>query len=130
MTLLADSFTTLPRRSHAGRIFTARLRVVTADGDTTSRGTVACSLRNARARSQVVVARGFRRGSAFCTWRIARNARGLKLRGSISVRSGGGIIVKHSRAGSSDINEAHGLDVSGPGLSGIRRQPRSSPQGD
>jgi len=92
-TLLAASFTTLPRNPQAGRIFTARLRVVTADGDTVSRGTVACSLGNARARSQMI-ARGFRRASAFCTWRIARKMRGLKLRGSLSVRSRGGIIVK------------------------------------
>jgi WD40-like Beta Propeller Repeat len=91
--LLADTFTTLPSKPKSGRLFTARLRVVTTDGEPIRRGAVSCSLRSSKG-SLPLLGHGLRRGTAFCTWRIPRKLRGLKVRGSVSVRSGGGVIVK------------------------------------
>jgi Tol biopolymer transport system component len=91
--LLVDSFTMTPASPKSGRLFTVRLRVVTADQQAIGHGAVSCALRAGTAGLRAV-ARGFRRGSAFCTWRIPKRTRGLKLRGSILLRSGGGIVAR------------------------------------
>jgi Tol biopolymer transport system component len=92
-TLLVDSFALSPSRPVAGRLFTARLRVVTDDGDAVRSGVVACQAK-AGGRRASLVARGLRRGTAFCTWRVPIKARGRTIAGSVRVSAAGRSVTR------------------------------------
>jgi hypothetical protein len=70
------------------RLFTRRVRVVTDTGSPVTTGVVSCG---ARVRKTLlrVVRKGWRSGSAYCTWRTPRSTRGKTLRGVIRINSQG-----------------------------------------
>ena len=71
-----------------GQLFTRRISVASDRGTPVATGVVSCG---ARVRKSIlrVVARGWRSGSAYCTWRGPRATRGKTLRGVIRVTSQG-----------------------------------------
>jgi hypothetical protein len=74
--------------ARSGRLFTRRVRVVTDTGSAVTAGRVSCGARVRKAALRVV-RRGWRSGSAYCTWRVPRGSRGKTLRGVIRIDSDG-----------------------------------------
>jgi hypothetical protein len=70
------------------RLFTRRVRVVTDKGSPMTTGAVSCGAQ-VRKRALKVVRKGWRSGSAYCTWRLPRPTRGKTLRGVIRIDSQG-----------------------------------------
>jgi hypothetical protein len=66
------------------RTFTRRARITTDAGSPVTSGAVSCGAR-VRRKAVRVVGRGWRSGSAYCTWRISRHVRGRVLRGVLRV---------------------------------------------
>jgi hypothetical protein len=82
--LLARRFTLTPNRPRAGRILTGRLVVARSDtGAVVSGGRVTCP---ATVGGRRIAGRGrFVGNEARCAWRVPSNARGQRIRGSITV---------------------------------------------
>lgn len=74
--------------ARSGRLFTRRVRVATDTGSPVTAGRVSCGARVRKAALRVV-RRGWRSGSAYCTWRVPQASRGKTLRGLIRVDSDG-----------------------------------------
>ena len=74
--------------SRSSRLLTRRVQVATDTGSAVTRGVVSCG---ARVRRTVlrVFRKGWRTGSAYCTWRLPRRVRGVVVRGVIHIDSGG-----------------------------------------
>jgi len=70
------------------RLFTRRVRVVTDTGSPVTTGVVSCGAR-VRKTPLRVVRKGWRSGSAYCTWRTPGSTRGKTLRGVIRINSQG-----------------------------------------
>jgi hypothetical protein len=72
----------------SGRLFTRRVQVATDTGSAVTSGVVSCG---ARVRRTVlrVFRKGWRKGSAYCTWRLPRRPRTGLLRGVLRVDSDG-----------------------------------------
>jgi hypothetical protein len=70
------------------RLFTRRVRVTTDLGSAVTSGVVSCGAR-VRGTALRVGGRGWRSGSAYCTWRVPRQARRKVLRGVIRISSDG-----------------------------------------
>ena len=74
-------------RARSGRLFSRLVRVATDLGTPVTSGVVSCGAR-LRKHALPVVRRGWRSGSAYCTWKLPRRARG-SLRGVVRVHSQG-----------------------------------------
>jgi hypothetical protein len=68
------------------RTFTRRVQLVTDQGTAVTSGRVSCGAR-IRGRPVRVAGKGWRRGVAYCTWRLPRQKRGKLLRGVVRVDS-------------------------------------------
>jgi hypothetical protein len=86
--LVVRSIATTTLVARAGKLYTVRMAVARADtGTLLIRGAVSCS---ARVAGRALAGTGrFVHGRASCTFRIPADARGKRLRGSISVAAGG-----------------------------------------
>lgn len=73
--------------TRAGRLLTRRVRLATDLGAPVTSGVVSCGARLG-GRAVPVASRGWRAGSAYCTWRLPRRKRGL-LRGVVRVHAEG-----------------------------------------
>jgi IPT/TIG domain len=86
--LLAVGASSVPAVPHAGRPFTFRLRVATSLGAAVRTGRVTCVATLGTKRLKPT-ASGWRRGLAFCSWKLPTSARGKTLRGVTRVNSRG-----------------------------------------
>ena len=92
--LLVKSFSRTPATPHAGKPFALRLAATRTDsGALVRRGTVSCSMRIAgkplSARSS-----GFVRSRATCAYSIPATAKGLRYRGTITIRVNGAKVAR------------------------------------
>jgi hypothetical protein len=74
--------------SRSGRLLTRHVRVATDTGSPVTTGVVSCGARIRRTVIRVM-RKGWRSGSAYCTWRLPQQARGRLLRGVLRVDSNG-----------------------------------------
>jgi hypothetical protein len=74
--------------TRSGRLFTRRVGLKTNTGSAVTAGVVSCGAR-IRGAALRVVAKGWRTGAAYCTWRLPRRTRGRVLRGVLRVDSDG-----------------------------------------
>jgi hypothetical protein len=86
--LLSGGVSSTPARPRAGRPFTFRVRVVTDAGGSVTSGVVSCGARAGKAPRRMV-SKGWRRGLAYCTWKLPASARGKSLRATLRVDSQG-----------------------------------------
>jgi Tol biopolymer transport system component len=79
----AGRLTSRPNPPRAGRSFTAALRV-SADGDPVEEARVSCAAKSGH-KPLRAAARSFSDSTARCVWRIPANAKGKRLRGTVTV---------------------------------------------
>lgn len=80
--------TTRTSSARSRRLFTRRVWVITDTGSRVTTGVVSCGARVRRAALRVV-RKGWRSGSAYCTWRTPRSSREKTLRGVVRIDSQG-----------------------------------------
>jgi hypothetical protein len=77
----------VPAAPVAGRLFALRVRVLADGGEQVRAGAIRCSAR-VGATALRVAAKGWKRGLAYCAWRIPSSARTRRLRATVLVQSG------------------------------------------
>jgi hypothetical protein len=91
--LVSAGLSTVPRSPRAGRLYTARLRVVTETGSPVRSGTVRCTARVGKTILRSLTRR-WKNGYATCAWKLPRSARGKRLQISIGVAKNGRTLTR------------------------------------
>ena len=84
---------TAPSRARAGRLFSARMSLVTETGSPVRSGAVRCIARVGKVSLRPVF-KGWKRGLATCEWRLPKTSRGKKLQAVIRVQSRGSTLSR------------------------------------
>ncbi len=91
--LVSAGLSTVPRSPRAGRLYTARLRVVTETGSPVRSGAVRCTARVGKTILRSLTRR-WKNGYATCAWKLPRSARGKRLQISIGVTKNGRTLTR------------------------------------
>jgi hypothetical protein len=91
--LVSGGLSTVPRSPRAGRLYTARLRVVTETGSPIRSGAVRCTARAGKTIMRSLTRR-WKNGYATCAWKLPRPARGKRLQISVAVTKDGRTLTR------------------------------------
>jgi hypothetical protein len=91
--LVSNGVATVPAVARAGRTLTLRVRVATTTGERVVAGGLRCSARVGKSWLRAT-AKSWKGGSATCSWRLPRSARGKTLHASVRVSSRGMVLTR------------------------------------